>query len=172
MTSLNLPAPTELYRENLYYQVKPLYNQDWLQTLDPAAREYLPKHAFILGNKPHYEMLKMVQDQFPKFKIDSVAVCLPGSPVPPALQEERQAEWLSWLNLHSTQERNNILSALIFNRGLPEEVVDEYSWMKYLETHPDVYEKVLEGEDEPDVEDDDQSSCSSGSSDSSDSEED
>ena len=169
MTSLNLPPPTELYRETLYYKVKPIYNLEWLETLDPAAREYLPKHTHILGDVSHNETLKKVQDQFPKFKIDSVGVYLPGSPLPPALQDEREAEWLSWLNLHSTDERNNILSALIFNRGLPEEVVDDYSFMKYLETHPDVYEKVLEGEDEPD---DDQSSCSSDSSDSSSDEDD
>lgn len=169
MTSLNLPPPTELYRETLYYKVKPIYNLEWLETLDPAAREYLPKHTHVLSDTSHKETLKKVQEQFPKFKIDSIGVCLPGSPVPPHLQEERQAEWLSWLNLHSTDERNKIFSALIFNRGLPEEVVDEYSFMKYLEAHPDVYEKVLEGEDEPD---DDKSSCSSDSSDSSEEEDD
>lgn len=168
MTSLNLPPPTELYRENLYYQVKPLYNQDWLETLDPAAREYLPQHVFVLGYKSTSEMLKTVQEMYPKFKMDSLAVCLPGSPVPPSIREERQAQWLSWLNLHSFEERGKLLSALIFNRGLPAGVVDEYSFMEFCQSHDDFYQSLLENESEPD---DDQSSCSSGSSDSSDGEE-
>jgi len=169
MTSLNLPPPTELYRETLYYKVKPIYNQDWLASLDPAAREYLPKHAHLHGSVSQVsKMLKTLQEMYPKFKIDSLGVCLPGSPVPPEIQEQRHAEWTNWLNLHSFEERGKLFSALMFNRGLPAEVVDEYSFMEFCQSHEDFYQSLLENESEPD---DDQSSCSSDSSDSSDGEE-
>ena len=172
MTSVpSLPPPTELFRENLYYKIQPLYNLAWYEGLDLAAREYLPNHAFVLGYKSQPEMLKKVQEMYPKFKIDSISLCLPGSPVPPEIQQQRQAEYSNWLYLHSSGERDKLLRALIFKRNLPAEVVDEYSYMEYLQEHPDVYEAILEQEDS-ESEDDDQSSCSSGSSDSSDSEED
>lgn len=167
MSCPSLPPPTELYRQNLYYQIQPLYNLDWYNGLDPAAREYLPNHAFLLGYSSQSEMLKRVQEMFPKFKIDSVVVCLPGSSVPPEIQQARKAEYGDWLFLHSSGERDKLLRALVFKRNLPAEVVDEYSFMVYLQEHPDVYQAILEEEDS-DSEDDDQSSCSSGSSDSED----
>lgn len=163
MTSLNLPAPTELYREELYYKVKPIYNQEWLASLDPAAREYLPQDVHLHGSVSQVsKMLKTLQEMYPKFKIDSLGVCLPGSPVPPEIQQQRHSEWTNWLNLHSSGEREKLISALMFNRSLPAEVVDEYSFMEYCQSHDDFYQALLENESEPD---DDQSSCSSDSSD-------